>query len=204
MSDLFHDDVPDEFVTKVWSTMESTPQHTYQILTKRPDRMAEVTAKLKILPNVWLGTSVESAEYLSRVDDLRRVRAAIRFISFEPLLGSVRDANLSNIHWAIVGGESGHGARPLAPERGHPHDEPALFHGRVARILAGEERRHRLDNGAGKRDPGTSPIKGGLGTSLVKALAHQLDAKVKTVSSADGMTISISHATFTARTRMAS
>jgi protein gp37 len=113
MSDLFHIDVPTEFVCAVWRTMEETPWHTYQILTKRPDRMSEVTAGLPLLRNVWLGTSVENSDYLDRIDNLRRVRAAIRFISFEPLLGSVADVNLTNIHWAIVGGESGPRARPM-------------------------------------------------------------------------------------------
>ena len=116
MSDLFHDAVPADFVAEVWGVMESTPQHTYQILTKRPDRMAEITAMLKTLPNVWLGTSVESADYLYRVDALRDVRAAVRFISFEPLLGSVAGADLHGIQWVIVGGESGPRARPMLEE----------------------------------------------------------------------------------------
>jgi protein gp37 len=113
MSDLFHPDVPAKFVAEVWSTMAATPQHTYQILTKRPDNMVEITAKLPVLPNVWLGTSVESADYLDRITWLHRVRAVVRFISFEPLLGSVAAADLRDIHWAIVGGESGPGARPM-------------------------------------------------------------------------------------------
>jgi len=111
MSDLFHDDVPAEFVAEVWSTMAATPRHTYQILTKRPDRMASITATLPLLPNVWLGTSVENADYLGRIDHLRRVRSVVRFISFEPLLSSVAGADLLDIHWAIVGGESGPSAR---------------------------------------------------------------------------------------------
>ncbi|MCC8937880.1 DUF5131 family protein [Bradyrhizobium sp. Arg68] len=115
MSDLFHTDVPAAFVAEVWSTMQATPHHTYQILTKRPDRMAELTEMMPVLRNVWLGTSVESVDHLNRIDDLLRVRAAVRFISFEPLLGSVAGANLSGIHWAIVGGESGPGARPMKP-----------------------------------------------------------------------------------------
>jgi protein gp37 len=115
MSDLFHSKVPANFVSRVWSTMQDTPRHTYQILTKRPDRMAEITAGLPLLPNVWLGTSVESADYLGRIDELRNVRAVVRFVSFEPLLGSVAAANLSGIHWAIVGGESGPRARPMQP-----------------------------------------------------------------------------------------
>lgn len=115
MSDLFHPDVTFEFVAEVWSTMAATPQHTYQILTKRPDNMSKFTAKLPVLPNVWLGTSVESADYLDRITWLRGVRAAVRFISFEPLLGSVGSADLSGIQWAIVGGESGPCARPMNP-----------------------------------------------------------------------------------------
>lgn len=116
MSDMFHDDVPAAFVAEVWKVMETTPQHTYQILTKRPERMAELSATLKKLPNVWLGTSVESGEYLNRIDTLRRVDAAIRFISFEPLLGSVARVDLTGIQWAIVGGESGPGSRPMLEE----------------------------------------------------------------------------------------
>jgi protein gp37 len=116
MSDLFHASVPAAFVAEVWAMMTSTPWHTYQILTKRPDRMAEITAKLEKLPNVWLGTSVESADYLDRIDELRKVRAAVRFVSFEPLLASVAGANLDGIQWAIVGGESGPRARPMREE----------------------------------------------------------------------------------------
>jgi len=113
MSDLFHDDVPVEFLRMVWRTMEATPWHTYQILTKRPERMAVITPSLPLLPNVWLGTSIEASDYLDRVDDLRRVPSVVRFISFEPLLGSVAEADLTDIHWAIVGGESGPRARPM-------------------------------------------------------------------------------------------
>lgn len=116
MSDLFHDDVETGFVAAVWKVMEETPQHSYQILTKRPERMANVIAELGLptLSNVWLGTSVESGEVLSRIDVLRTIPAAIRFISFEPLIGSVAAANLRGIHWAIVGGESGPEARPMS------------------------------------------------------------------------------------------
>jgi protein gp37 len=116
MSDLFHGRVPPEFVHDVWSAMQATPQHTYQILTKRPDKMASITKSLPVLQNVWLGTSVENAAYLDRVNDLRKVRAAVRFISFEPLLGSVAQVDLSDIHWAIVGGESGPRSRPMLEE----------------------------------------------------------------------------------------
>ncbi len=116
MSDLFHEAVPAEFIAAVWAAMQATPQHTFQILTKRPDRMAEITASLPVLENVWLGTSVESADYLVRIDDLRRVNTAVRFISFEPLLGSVAGADLTGIHWVIVGGESGPRARPMSEQ----------------------------------------------------------------------------------------
>jgi len=115
MSDLFHADVLPEFIADVWDVMADTPQHTYQILTKRPDRMVEIVPNLPKLPNVWLGTSVEDGKVLHRIDELRLVPAVVRFISFEPLIGSVRGANLAEIHWAIVGGESGPNARPMNP-----------------------------------------------------------------------------------------
>jgi protein gp37 len=117
MSDLFHDGVPFSFIERVWGVMADTPRHTYQILTKRPDRMVEFLGNRAkpILRNVWLGTSVEDARVLGRIDALRAVPAAIRFISFEPLIGSVAGANLSAIDWAIVGGESGPRARPMDP-----------------------------------------------------------------------------------------
>jgi Bacteriophage protein gp37 len=117
MSDLFHEAVPAEFISKVWATMEVTPRHTYQILTKRPERMAEVlnSSGFRVLPNVWLGTSIEDARVLQRLDQLRQVPAAVRFVSFEPLIGSVAGAELHDIHWAIVGGESGPNARPMDP-----------------------------------------------------------------------------------------
>lgn len=117
MSDLFHDDVPVEFIQKVWNVMRDTPRHTYQILTKRPDRMASVlgNSKFEVLPNVWLGTSVEDGRVLDRLDAIRAVPAAVRFVSLEPLIGSVAGGDLSGIHWAIVGGESGPKARPMDP-----------------------------------------------------------------------------------------
>jgi protein gp37 len=113
MSDLFHDKVPASFISEVWSAMGATPHHTYQILTKRPGRMATVTASLPKLANVWLGTSVEDSDHLDRINELRKVDAVVRFISFEPLLGSVAAADLTDIHWAIVGGESGPRSRPM-------------------------------------------------------------------------------------------
>jgi protein gp37 len=117
MSDLFHDDVPVEFIAKVWAVMKATPRHTYQILTKRPERMAEVlsASPFEVLSNVWLGTSVEDGRVLGRIDSLRQVPAAIRFVSLEPLIGSVAAGDLTGIHWAIVGGESGPRAREMNP-----------------------------------------------------------------------------------------
>jgi len=116
MSDLFQDAVPTDFIRRVWATMEATPGHTYQILTKRPARMAALSEELPLLRNVWLGTSVENAEVLDRLDYLRTTLAAVRFVSFEPLIGSVAGSDLTGIHWAIVGGESGPRARPISED----------------------------------------------------------------------------------------
>ena len=115
MSDLFHEGVSDAFILEVWRVMRETPHHHYQILTKRPERMAEIVSTLigEVLPNVWLGTSVENAEVTDRIDHLRSVPAAIRFLSFEPLIGPIGNVDLSKIHWAIVGGESGRSARQI-------------------------------------------------------------------------------------------
>jgi protein gp37 len=114
MSDLFHAKVPFEFVERVWATMEATPQHTYQILTKRPDRMARFSHRLPLLPNVWLGTSIEDQERVNRLVWLNNTSAAIRFVSAEPLLGPVA-MNLEDmrVDWLIVGGESGPNPRPM-------------------------------------------------------------------------------------------
>jgi len=118
MSDLFHERVSDAFIEDVWSVMRETPHHNYQILTKRPERMAAFTNHKigDVLPNVWLGTSVENADVIERIDHLRAAPARIRFISFEPLIGPVGGVNLGGIHWAIVGGESGKAARPIREE----------------------------------------------------------------------------------------
>jgi protein gp37 len=118
MSDLFQDGVSDAFVRRVWCVMQDAHWHVFQILTKRPENMLRqiVDNDLPVLSNVWLGTSVENADYRSRIAVLRKVPAAIRFVSFEPLLGAVGPVNLKGVHWAIVGGESGPGARPLQQE----------------------------------------------------------------------------------------
>ena len=96
--------------------MAETPQHTFQTLTKRADRMAELTRSMPVLPNAWLGVSVENADFFPRLDHLRSTPAAVRFVSLEPLLGSVADVDLTSIDWAIVGGESGPKARPIKEE----------------------------------------------------------------------------------------
>jgi len=115
MSDLFQDSVDDAFVQRVWSVMERAHWHSFQILTKRPERMLDLLNKrtFQRLPNVWLGTSVESKDNIERIDFLRQVPAHIRFVSFEPLLGPILNPDLTGIHWAIVGGESGPRARPM-------------------------------------------------------------------------------------------
>lgn len=117
MSDLFQEAVPVEFIGKVWRAMETANWHTYQILTKRPERMHAIMSSndFKVLPHVWLGTSVESGDYVDRIDLLRATPAAVRFISFEPLVGRIGDVDLGNIDWAIVGGESGPRCRPMDP-----------------------------------------------------------------------------------------
>ncbi len=133
MSDVFHPAVSEEFVGRIWQVMRETPRHTYQILSKRPERMKSVVAGFgEPLGNLWLGTSVESAAYADRIDHLRATPAAIRFISFEPLIGPVGRLDLTGIDWAIVGGESGPDARPMHPDwaraiRGQCKDQGAAF-----------------------------------------------------------------------------
>ena len=113
MSDLFHARVPLGFVRDVFAVMEDTPQHTYQVLTKRSTRLRRVAWKLNWPANVWMGVSVENAAVLGRVDDLREVPASVRFLSCEPLLGPLGGINLDGIGWVIAGGESGAGYRPM-------------------------------------------------------------------------------------------
>lgn len=107
MSDLFHARVPLAFVRDVLAVIRETPQHTYQVLTKRAHRLARVADQLDWPPNLWMGTSVENADALDRIDDLRRVPARVRFLSCEPLIGPLDGINLDGIHWVIAGGESG-------------------------------------------------------------------------------------------------
>lgn len=113
MSDLFHSEVPTEFIRAVFATMDNTPRHTYQVLTKRPRRAARIAHELPWPSNVWLGTSIESNDFVWRADYLRRVPATVRFLSIEPMLGPVPDLDLTGIGWVITGGESGPGYRPI-------------------------------------------------------------------------------------------
>ena len=113
MSDLFHEDVPLEFIQSVFDVMNRSPQHVFQILTKRPQITARFSKELRWTPNVWMGTSVENATVTHRIRDLRATRARIKFLSLEPLLGPIPRLPLAGIDWVIVGGESGPGARPM-------------------------------------------------------------------------------------------
>jgi protein gp37 len=113
MSDLFHEAVPLSFIKAVFKVMKETPQHTYQILTKRAERLEELSRKLPWPSNVWMGVSVENDDYTFRIDHLRRTKAKTKFLSLEPLLGPLDELDLRGIHWAIAGGESGPGARPM-------------------------------------------------------------------------------------------
>ncbi|HAI68746.1 MAG TPA: hypothetical protein DCM38_04820 [Gammaproteobacteria bacterium] len=117
MSDLFHENVPDDFIEKVFDIIRQTPQHTYQIVTKRSERMADFCQQHVVPDNAWLGVSVEDKKYgLPRIEHLRIIDARIRFLSIEPLLENLGPINLSGIHWVIVGGESGPKARPMKME----------------------------------------------------------------------------------------
>jgi len=118
MSDLFHKEIPFEFIDKVWDVMIKADWHIYQILTKRPNRMLEFVEFRRpyAYPHIWLGTSVEDEKVKDRIDGLRKISAEVRFISFEPLIGDVGKVNLEGIHWVIVGGESGKNHRPIKEE----------------------------------------------------------------------------------------
>lgn len=116
MSDLFHEDVPVEFIQRVFEVMERCPQHVFQVLTKRSERLLKLRESLPWPANVWMGVSVESPDYTWRINDLRETPAAVRFLSLEPLLSPIADLQLERIHWVIVGGESGPGARPMRVE----------------------------------------------------------------------------------------
>ena len=116
MSDLFHPEIPDEFIKAVFKTMAETLQHTYQILTKRSDRVRSLAPELSWNENIWMGVSIEDKRIIHRLDDLKHVPASVRFLSLEPLIGPLDNLDLEGIDWVIVGGESGPKARPMKKE----------------------------------------------------------------------------------------
>lgn len=116
MSDLFHKDIPEEFILKVFNVMNNAPWHTFQILTKRAERLAKVSDRLVWGKNIWMGVSVENADYIYRIDNLRKTKAKVKFISFEPLINKIEMVNLQGVDWVIVGGESGPKARYMSLE----------------------------------------------------------------------------------------
>jgi protein gp37 len=116
MSDPFHERVPLEFIARLFDVIVRASQHRFQVLTKRSERLLRLSPRLPWPPNLWMGVSVESAEYLDRLDHLRQTGAQVKFVSFEPLLGRVAGLDLTGIDWVIVGGESGPGARPVDPD----------------------------------------------------------------------------------------
>lgn len=115
MSDLFHEDVPDDFIFRLFDVMKKAEQHTFQILTKRAERLFTMSPGIQWPNNVWMGVTVEHNHYVNRIDLLRKTNAQIKFLSLEPLLGPISDLNLEGINWVIVGGESGPGSRPINP-----------------------------------------------------------------------------------------
>jgi len=116
MSDLFHDDMPEEYLNQIFDVINQTPQHTYQILTKRVENMYIYFQNHNVPQNVWLGVTVENSKYSYRIDILKKINATIKFISFEPLIDSAGKIDLTDIDWVIVGGESGYNGRPMKPE----------------------------------------------------------------------------------------
>ena len=116
MSDLFHEDVPFSFIEQVFSIMEQCPQHIFQILTKRSERLLELADSLNWASNIWMGVSIENQDFRFRIDDLQQTQAKVKFLSCEPLLGTLASLDLNTIDWVIVGGESGPKARPMKPE----------------------------------------------------------------------------------------
>jgi protein gp37 len=153
MSDLFHEQVPFEYVEQIFDVMTRANQHVFQILTKRSKRLVRLGAKIAWPANVWMGVTVENMRYRFRIDDLRKTGAAIKFLSLEPLLGPLPDLDLADIDWAIVGGESGPGARPMSKEwvieiqkQCHEQDVPFFFKqwGGVNKRAAGRRLNGRL------------------------------------------------------------
>jgi len=113
MGDLFHEQVPDEFIMRVFDVMARAPRHRFHVLTKRPERLARLSARLPWPANVWAGATMEDAAHVHRADQLRQTGAAVKYLVLEPLLGPIDDLDLAGIDWVILGGESGPGARPL-------------------------------------------------------------------------------------------
>lgn len=113
MSDLFHEDIPDEIILRIFNTMNECPQHQFQVLTKRPERLVDLNKQITWTNNIWMGVTIENDKYLYRADLLRKTDAYIKFISAEPLLGSIKNIDLDNIDWLIVGGESGPNSRQI-------------------------------------------------------------------------------------------
>jgi protein gp37 len=116
MSDLFHKNVPSGFIEQVFAVMNDNPQHVFQVLTKRADRLLEINKKLHWSHNIWMGVSVEDQRVVERIDRLRQTDAMVKFLSLEPLIGPLPDLDLAGINWVIVGGESGHNPRPMNPD----------------------------------------------------------------------------------------
>jgi len=116
MSDLFHEDIPVEFIKRIFDTMRQANWHRFQILTKRSERMLELSPQLSWAPNIWMGVTVENSNYISRIENLKKTGASVKFLSLEPLLGSLPSLHLNGIDWVIVGGESGPKARPIKEE----------------------------------------------------------------------------------------
>jgi protein gp37 len=116
MSDLFHEDIPNEVIIKIFSTMNFANRHTYQVLTKRSNRLRQINPYVQWTNNIWMGVSVENSNYFSRIDDLRQTYAKVKFLSLEPLLGRLKGLKVDGIDWVIVGGESGPNARPMEKE----------------------------------------------------------------------------------------
>ncbi|MCE2732540.1 MAG: phage Gp37/Gp68 family protein [Flammeovirgaceae bacterium] len=116
MSDLFHKDIPLEFIKKVFKVMNENPQHVFQVLTKRAERLYELQNELKWTHNIWMGVSVENENVIDRISFLRKTKAKVKFLSCEPLIGPLKKLNLKKIDWVIVGGESGHRPRPMDPD----------------------------------------------------------------------------------------
>jgi protein gp37 len=156
MSDLFHDEVPDYFILKCFDVMARAHQHTFQVLTKRTERLVDLAARLPWPRNIWIGASIENSDYTWRAKSLARVDAAVRFLSVEPLLGPIRRLPVSRIDWVIVGGESGPGARPMREEwvtqirdRCNAHGVPFFFKqwGGPRKASTGRELQGRTWNG---------------------------------------------------------